>query len=107
MDPKPFRIIIGVPLTKGIMILFSLMALLGCTGDSNKGQTDIAGKYKVGETVYVCGCPMRCCNTISRDRKGRCSCNFPLKPGIVSRIQNDIVYVKSSGWEKPISTRNR
>jgi len=107
MDAKPFLTISSASLKKGIIILFSLMVLLGCTGDSTKKQTVMAEKYQVGETVYVCGCPMRCCSNISRDPKGRCACNFPLKPGIVSRIQNGVVYVNNSGWEKPIFTASR
>ncbi len=92
---------------KGIFILSAMIILLGCSAGRSENQNIAVEKYEIGESVYVCGCPMMCCNSISKAPKGRCSCNFPLKQGKVSRVQRGIVYVHVSGLEKPFFVKNR
>ena len=92
---------------KKLIILFLFAVVLACTagrGDNPKSRIE---DYRVGETVYACGCPMMCCNSISKTPKGRCDCNFPLKKGTVSRIQDGRVYVEFSGREKSFFITNR
>jgi hypothetical protein len=85
---------------KIIVILFVLITILGCTPVLNENAHVDLSKLKVGETVYVCGCPDMCCNSISKDPNGHCDCNFPLKQGTVSKIKNNLIYVKVSNMEK-------
>jgi len=84
---------------KRMIILLAILALLGCATERNNKPKVILSDLKIGESVYVCGCPMMCCNTISRS-PGRCSCNVPLKLGTVAKIKNGKVYVAVSGREK-------
>ncbi|MDD5167951.1 MAG: hypothetical protein PHN75_03960 [Syntrophales bacterium] len=83
-----------------MIILVALIVLLGCTTGHNENPKAELEKLKIGETVYVCGCPMMCCNVIHKTPNGRCLCNVPLKEGIVSRIQDGKVHVKVSNREK-------
>jgi hypothetical protein len=85
---------------KVIFMLFVLITLLGCTPPLNENNNVDLSKLKVGETVYVCGCPDMCCNSISKNPGGYCGCNFPLKPATVLKIQNGSIYVNVSGREK-------
>jgi hypothetical protein len=85
------------------IVMFLLITLLGCTPVLNENSNIDLSKLKAGETVYVCGCPDMCCNSISRNPGGYCGCNFPLKQGTVSKIQGSKVYVKVSGREKIFS----
>jgi hypothetical protein len=87
---------------KGLIILIALQSLLGCSLDRHESGETALETLKAGETVYVCGCPMMCCNSISR-MPGRCVCNFPLRPGTVSKILNRKVYVTVDGREKRFS----
>lgn len=100
MDRMPDREIKECPMKKVIIILFMLITLPGCTPALNENTHVDYSKLKVGETVYVCGCPDMCCNSISKNPGGYCECNFPLKQGTVSKIQNGLIYVKVSGREK-------
>mgnify|MGYP001485603224 CR=1 FL=1 len=93
---------------QGLIVLIALIALLGCTADRNEFPKASLEKLKVGETVYVCGCPMMCCNSISKIAGGRCDCNQPLRKGTVSRIQDGRVYVNiDDGREKRFFLKNR
>jgi hypothetical protein len=93
---------------QGVIFLIAFIVLLGCTPGRNDVQTADLSKLKTGETVYVCGCPMMCCNSISRTAGGRCDCNQPLQKGTVSRIQDDRVYVRiDDGREKRFFIKNR
>jgi len=84
------------------------MLLIGCSPSRQDGkQPSISDGYQIGETVYVCGCPMMCCNSLSREPGGWCLCNMPLRKGIVSKIQDHILIVKVSGREKIIFLKNR
>ncbi len=97
LSAKFFRIP-GKPLA---LTLFAAVMLLSCGA---AGRTDnpqrVPEKFEAGETVYVCGCPMMCCQSVSRIPGGRCACNFPLKAGTVSRIQDGKIFVKLSDREK-------
>ena len=93
---------------KGIIILIALLIIPGCAPGGNEIKTADPEKLKIGETVYVCGCPMMCCNTISRAPGGRCACNVPLKKGSVSGIRDGMVYVKADdGREKRFMIKDR
>jgi hypothetical protein len=93
---------------KGLIILIALIVLLSCTAGRNEVQTADIEKLKIGETVYVCGCPMMCCNSIFTTAGGRCACNHPLRKGTVSTIQDGRVYVKiDDGREKRFFIKNR
>lgn len=84
------------------------MLFIGCnTPDREENSTLITDPFQIGETVYVCGCPKMCCNSISRNPNGRCLCNMPLKKGIVSAIHEDIVIVTVSGRKKTIFLKSR
>ncbi|MCK9392430.1 MAG: hypothetical protein M0Q01_12800 [Syntrophales bacterium] len=92
---------------KGAIILFVLICILSCNAGRKENPEVVLEKLVVGETVYVCGCPMMCCNSISRNPKGRCTCNVPLKQGIVSRIKDGKVYVIVSGRGKTFTIPSR
>jgi hypothetical protein len=83
-----------------MIVLFVLIVLLGCTSGRNESPKAIQEQFEIGETVYVCGCPMICCNAISKTPGGRCPCNFPLRQGTVTKSQDGKVYVNVSGREK-------
>lgn len=53
------------PMKTGVMICLMLLVLSGCDGEQSDKPKVILGKLVVGESVYVCGCPMMCCNSIS------------------------------------------
>ncbi|MGE5855467.1 MAG: hypothetical protein ACM34C_02795 [Syntrophaceae bacterium] len=106
MPPIPVRKLIEVPM-KGRILLFALIVLLGCSAGHNEKTKAVPETFEIGESVYVCGCPMMCCNSISRSPGGRCTCNVPLKQGTISRIQGGIAFVKVSGREKPVFIKNR
>ncbi|MBI5590007.1 MAG: hypothetical protein HY881_05945 [Deltaproteobacteria bacterium] len=84
------------------------MLLVGCSPSGlDEKQPSSSEEYLMGETVYVCGCPMMCCNSLSRNPDGRCICNMPLRKGTVSKIQDQILTVTVSGREKIIFLKNR
>ncbi|MHB8772579.1 MAG: hypothetical protein ACYC7J_16420 [Syntrophales bacterium] len=91
---------------KGIIILFIAAALLSCTAGRNESQKADRDNYNVGETVYVCGCPMMCCNSISKSGGGRCACNMPLRKATVSQVRDGRVTVRiEDGREKRFFVR--
>lgn len=93
---------------RGIPILIALLLLLGCSTGRNETAKNPLEEFKAGEPAYVCGCPLMCCNSISRVPGGRCTCNVPLRKGTVSRIQDGKVYVKiDDGREKRFFIPNR
>jgi hypothetical protein len=93
---------------KRLIIAIVVVAILaGCNPSRPDEQLPSPENFQVGETVYVCGCPMMCCNSISRNPDGRCICNMPLRKGTVSKIQDDIVSVTVFGREKIIFLKNR
>ena len=85
---------------KILLILSMLLMLTGCPEGSN-GTENKAGSFRVGEEIYVCGCPMMCCNSYSRE-PGRCICNVPLRKATVSRIHNGKTYVTVNGRVKSL-----
>jgi hypothetical protein len=96
---------------KGLILLFVLTVLCGCSAGHNENPKAVVEEFKIGEVVWVCGCPMMCCQSISRDQNGRCSCNFPLKKGTVSKVnkvKSGKVYVQVSvsGREKVFFIKN-
>jgi len=100
MDRIPSLKDIKDPIRKGIVVLVALVALWGCSAGRNENPKAVLEEFKIGEVVYVCGCPMTCCNSISKAPDGRCDCRFRLRKGIVSRIQDGKVYVQIPGREK-------
>jgi hypothetical protein len=96
------------PMKKTIITLIALLVLLGCMASRNEMSSADLEQFKIGDTAYVCGCPMMCCNSISRKPGGRCNCNNPMKKGIVSRIQDGRVYVRiADGREKSFFINHR
>jgi len=81
--------------------------LIGCNPSRQDEKLLAPEQYQIGETVYVCGCPMMCCNSLSRDPDGRCLCNMPLRKGTISKIQDHIIIVTVFGREKVIFLKNR
>ncbi|MCX5882694.1 MAG: hypothetical protein NTU74_13110 [Deltaproteobacteria bacterium] len=81
--------------------------LIGCNPSRQDEKLLSSEGYQIGETVYVCGCPMMCCNSLSRDPDGRCLCNMPLRKGTISKIQDHIIIVTVFGREKVIFLKNR
>jgi hypothetical protein len=108
MDRMPFWETCESVVKQGLIILIALIVLLGCTASRNETQTADIEKLEIGETVYVCGCPMMCCNSISKTAGGRCACNHPLRKATVSRVRDGRVYVKiDDGREKRFFIKNR
>lgn len=88
---------------KRLIAIMAATLLFGCSPSRQDEKQLLSSEgFKAGETVYVCGCPMMCCKSISRNPDGLCICNMPLKKGIVSRIQDHIVIVTVLGREKII-----
>src|SRR5512138_586917 len=85
---------------KGPIILIALIILVGCPASRSENPQALLKRVGVGDTVYVCGCPMICCNFISGNPDGRCSCNVPLKKGTVLRIQDGQIHVRTANREK-------
>ncbi len=94
-----------------IKLMIAIVAatlLFGCSSSRQDEKLPSSSEeYQIGETVYVCGCPMMCCNSLSRNPDGRCICNMPLRKGTVSKIQDHIVIVTVFGREKIIFLKNR
>ncbi len=108
MDRMSFWKMREGPMKQGLISLIILIVLLGCTAGRNEFPQASLEKLAVGETVYVCGCPMMCCNSISKIAGRRCDCNQPLRKGTVSNIQDGRVYVKiDDGREKRFFLKNR
>lgn len=84
---------------KWIVILLVIAALQGCAVEHENEPKVVLSDLKIGESVYVCGCPMMCCNSISR-RPGRCICHVPLRLGTVTMIRDGKIHVSVSGREK-------
>jgi hypothetical protein len=98
----------GDSMIKLVILIVTATLLIGCGPSRQDEKPPLASeKYQIGETVYVCGCPMMCCNSISRNPNGRCACNMPLKKGIVTNIQGHILLVTISGREKIVFLKNR
>ena len=95
-------------MTKIMIAIVAATLLFGCSpSGQNEEQPSSSEQFQVGETVYVCGCPMMCCNSISRKPDGRCLCNMPLRKGTVSKVQDNTVLVTVFGREKIIFLKNR
>ena len=107
MRPTLPRTIRSDSLRTGTAILAALFILTGCSASRDEHAKAAPERFDVGETVYACGCPIMCCNTISRFPGGRCTCNVPLKKGSVTRIQGNVVYVKVADREKPVFIKSR
>ena len=94
-----------------IKLMIAIVAatlLFGCSPSKQDEKLPSSSEeYRIGETVYVCGCPMMCCNSLSRNADDRCLCNMPLKKGTVSKIRDHIVIVTVFGREKIIFLKNR
>jgi len=91
-----------------MIVIMAAALLIGCSSPrQDEKQPSSSEEYQAGETVYVCGCPMMCCNSISRNPEGRCICNMPLKRGTVLKIQDRIIIVTVFGREKIIFLKNR
>ena len=99
----------GRRMTAKSLVIIALFAaiLISCSSVRQEDARSVSQEYKVGETVYVCGCPMMCCNSISRDPNGRCICNVPLRKGIVSKIHGHriVVTVPGRGSKSIIANR--
>jgi hypothetical protein len=95
------------PWTTTLIALIALIVLMGCTAVRDDQPKAVLEDYKVGETVYVCGCPMMCCNSIAKQPGGRCMCGHRLRRGIVSRIRDGKVYVQVSDREKSFFITSR
>lgn len=78
---------------KLLLILGMMLVLTGCL-EANRADKK-SESYQVGEDIYVCGCPMMCCNSYSRE-PGRCICNVPLRKATVTRIHNGKMYVTAT-----------
>jgi len=109
--PKQFRAgpkRFGQPMLRLMIVIMAAALLIGCSSPrQDEKQPSSSEEYQAGETVYVCGCPMMCCNSISRNPEGRCICNMPLKRGTVLKIQDRIIIVTVFGREKIIFLKNR
>jgi len=95
-------------MTRLMIAIVAAAFIMGCNPSSqDEIPPSSAEQFQIGETVYVCGCPMMCCNSISRNPGGRCLCNMPLRKAIVSKIQDHILIVTVFGREKVIYLKNR
>ncbi len=91
---------------KRMIILLTIVLLLGCAAERTDEPKIVLSQLKVGESVYVCGCPMMCCNSISRN-PGRCVCNVPFRLGTVTTIRDGKIHVTVSGREKVLFIKNK
>ena len=83
---------------KALLLVLSMMLVLtGCL-EANRTEKK-SESYRVGEDIYVCGCPLMCCNSYSKE-PGRCICNVPLRKAAVTRIHNGVMYVTVNGRVK-------
>lgn len=86
-----------------LIITISLLLTLGCERTSTTDVSPPMKSYKIGETVYVCGCPPVCdCCIIASFPGGNCACNMPLKLGTVVREKNGSVTIQLDGRQKTI-----
>lgn len=93
---------------KRMIAIMAATILIGCSPSREaEQQPPFFEEYRIGETVYVCGCPRMCCNSISRDPDGRCVCNTPMRKGTVSKNQDHVLLVMVFGREKIIFLKNR
>lgn len=91
-----------------MIAIMAATLIIGCNASGqDEKRLSTSEEFQIGETVYVCGCPRMCCNSISRNPEGRCACNMPLKKGTVSKMQDHIVIVMVFGREKIIIPKNR
>jgi len=91
-----------------MIVVLASAILMGCNPSRQDEKLPTSSDpFQIGETVYVCGCPMMCCNSISRNPDGRCICNMPLRKGTVSKIQDHILVVSVFGREKIIFLKNQ
>ncbi len=80
-----------------LLILSTLLILAVCL--EAHGTEKKPEPFRVGDEIYVCGCPMMCCNSFSRE-PGRCVCNVPLRKATITRIDNGKMYVTVNGRVK-------
>ena len=86
-----------------LVITISLLLTLGCERTSTTDVSLPMKSYKIGETVYVCGCPPVCnCCVIASFSNGNCACNMPLEQGIVVREKDGSVTIQLDGRQKTI-----
>jgi len=61
--------------------------------------------FKVGETIYVCGCGAGCdCRTISRN-DGKCTCDKPLVKTTIAKVEGGKLFASVNGEEQAYPTK--
>jgi len=78
----------------GILLVSVMLILTGIPEAS--GAEKSTEPFRVGDVIYVCGCPMMCCNSYSRN-PGKCICNVPLRKGTITKIHNRKMFVTVDG----------
>lgn len=77
------------------ILLVSMMLILA-GGPESHGEEKKPEPFRVGDVIYVCGCPMMCCNSYSRN-PGKCICSVPLRKGTITKIHNRKMFVTVDG----------
>ena len=64
-------------------------------------------KYKVGDTVYVCGCGggKGCGCTTLQAGPGKCHCGSDLVPGKVTKVTEGALTVKTAAGERVVALK--
>jgi len=85
-------------------MLVAIALLLAPVTATVAAETAVAAatQFKVGDTVYVCGCGESCdCNTIQTS-PGKCHCGMALVEGKVTKVAAGKVTVKTAKGERVI-----
>jgi hypothetical protein len=88
-------------------IVLAALVLTACTDARTGPGRASPASWRVGQTVYVCGCPLMCCTSVST-HPGMCACNVPLRKATIKRIENGLMIVdREDGLRKvlPIARR--
>ena len=85
----------GIRYTHVLVVLALALAVSGLAFAAEAEKTNL----KVGDTYYVCGCPMECCGTVS-SKEGECGCKKPLVKATVTRVEDGKAYFKLEDQEK-------
>ncbi len=81
-------------------IVFFLLLTMGCDSFTTGDVSHPKAAYRVGETVYVCGCSGCTCSIVARVPGGTCACNLPLQQGTVVRTGNGTVTIQVGRRQK-------
>jgi len=90
------------PIIRAVLVGVALSLVSAVATSAAEKAAAAATQYKVGDTVYVCGCGESCdCNTIQTS-PGKCHCGMALVEGKVTKVAAGKVTVKTAKGERVI-----